>query len=226
MFSRKPLWILLIVLLVFPTACTPVATEPAVESTGIPTETPMPKATSTPMQPTMIPETATPERSSDEQEVPSAEQEELYKEWFLSYTSTVLLFETCDLMMGTHASFQQSEIDLVEARAELAAESNTIELVSRQFVNEVPSEATALFLAELDVDLQELIVVWEQMNASDTLGGAALEQELFNACTPFWENITTIAYAAMDAGVSENSLHEMDAQIEDIIDVMRNSVLE
>ena len=227
--SKKLLWLLPVLLVIFLTACTPTQTEPVVESISIPTDTPTLNATSTqPQQPTAtaMPETPTPTTSSNEQEIPSAEQEELYKEWFVPYTSTVLLFETCNMMIETHINFHENEIDLAEARTELLAESNTIELVNRQIVTEVPSEATAPFLWELDTDMQELIAIWENMNSSDDLGGLALSDPLFSACTPFWENISTIAYAAMDAGVSEDALREMDAEIQDIINELWHSVLE
>jgi hypothetical protein len=189
--------------------------------TQYPTDNPSSKASSTSTQTPIA--TATP---SEEQAMPSAGQEELKNEWFLPYTATILLFETCDMMMHTHWTFQKAEIDLVEARLELTVESNIIALVNAQIVNEIPSEQTGPFLWELDADMRGLIVVWEQMNSSDDLGGLAMRDTLFEACTPFWNNIETITYAAMDAGVSEVSLREMDAEIQDIIDELRNSVLE
>lgn len=230
--TQRLLIVLLVwtILLQLATACVSTATpkEPHRVSTTIstsainqyPTDSPTPKASTS----TQIPiATATP---SEEQAISSSDQEELKNEWFLPYTATVLLFETCDMMMHTHWTFQEAEIDLVEARSELAVESNFIALVNTQIVNEIPSEQTGPFLWELDADMGELIAVWEQMNSSDDLGGLAMRDMLFEACTPFWDNYETIAYAAMDAGVSEVSLREMEAEIEDILDELRNSVLE
>ena len=164
--------------------------------------------------------------SGEEPGMSSTGQEELKNEWFVPYTAASILFETCGMMMYTHATFQIAGIDLVEARSELAVEANFIALVETQIVNQVPTDRTGPFLWELDEDMRVLIDVWEQVNSSDDLGGPAMSEILFNACTPFHNNIETIAFAAMDAGVSEASLNEMDAEIQDIIDELINSVNE
>lgn len=144
---------------------------------------------------------------------PAADQAALQAEWRFAYTGGILLVETCLTVYATQDNFQQGQIELAEAQAELAVEANFLDLALQQLLAEVPSENAAAYIWQLDEQMRTLVDLWGRMN-SGQVGAPEITTDLDEACSALQQTVDALVTHAVQAGLSESSLREIEVQAE------------
>jgi predicted transcriptional regulator len=169
----------------------------------------------------------TPTSDQAASETPPSDQEALKDEWRQAYNHSELLFAICETMLTTQAEYGRGEIDITEARSDFAAEDNFLALVvTWQFDWVVSSEAVVPYYQRLMNDMEALIDISFQLSQmdDDEIASLVTEQAIFEACDSLFNTRQQIALAAMDAGLTEESLNEFFAEIKEIIEDIYNTI--
>jgi len=190
-----------------------------------PTEEPM--ATNAPT----MPPAATPLPAVQTSTPPSADQQALKVEWRIPYQSSMTLFSACELMFETLYPLQQGEKEIVEAREELSIESDLAAMGIKQYFQwVVPNETGFPVFMRLQSDIDALTGIFDQLMRADdaalALTAQAVIDSLGETCASLNETFGAAAMAAMQAGITEQSLRELESEIDEVINDYRDRILE
>jgi hypothetical protein len=210
----------------------PTATPDQVASETPPTdqenaETPTPDQVSSETPPTHQENVETPTPDQAASETLPADQEALKDEWRQAYNHSEILFAICEAMLTTQTEYGRGEIDITEARSDFAAEDNFLTFVyTWQVAWAGPSEAVTPHYMRLWDAMEALIDMSFQLSQmdDDEIASLVTEQAIFEACDALFKTRQQIALAAMDAGLTEESLDELYAEIKEIVDDIYNTI--
>jgi len=212
--------VMLLALLV--AACSRVA-EPGIAYT--PTEEP--KVTKAPT----MPPAATPFPAVQTSTPSGADQQALKVEWRIPYQSSMTLFSACEFMFETLYPLQQGEKEIAQAREELSIESDLAAMGVKQYFQwVVPHETGFPVFMRLQSDIDALTGIFDQLMQADDAKLAATAQAVIDSlgetCASLNETFGAAAMAAMQAGITEQSLRELESEIDEVINDYRDRILE
>lgn len=191
-------------------------------TTSIPTI--IPSSTLTPISTQEKPISPTPEE--EETRTPdTTAHDELMTVWRPVFQGTIILFSTCQVMFDTHSWFQENQIDLTEAKAQLAAESDFIEIVQRGTLEWLPTDEVATYKARLDRNLDTLIELWGRMDNGD-IGSQEITDPLFETCSSLGALQQEIVDMAIGAGLAIGEIDALGAEVDDIVQDIFDIMLE
>jgi len=206
-------------------ACGPIPTQPTATSTlESPSATPAPPTgTATPPPPLEPTPTRTPEEAQPQTLPP--DQEELIDEWRTPIQNAIILSSACEWMFETHSNFQQGDIDFEEAKEELGLEADFIRFARWFTVESYINETVAEFMWRLEVDMRSLIELIDTTQ-DDMIGSSEVLDALFPICGSLFDLQTEIVFTAMQAGLTEESVDEIDLSDSEMYTDFYDSIME
>jgi hypothetical protein len=151
----------------------------------------------------------------------AGDQESLKTVWRPAYNLGALLFETCTLVYQTHADFSQGEIGTDRAQDELEAESDSVEYVLNSITATSPeSDDIAAYLLQTEAQATAL-TAW--LGSQDNgLGTPQALDGIGHTCESLQNIMNSIFTQAQAAGLSRESLNELDEEMRPMIDDLYN----
>jgi hypothetical protein len=206
--SRSLIFIVLIIALLSLQACQAEAPPPPT-----PTFTLEPTATAT-TEPTPT-VTPTPESAV----TPVLDQEALKEEWSPAITGGTVIYALCPMIVDTAVRYQSGELDESEAFGEIFAEALFLQALSEAFDVWEPDPDGEIHKSTLELHLwvlQDVMGRWmnEEITAADVPG--LLEDE----CAAVYGTLVAIGQAASADGLSDESLNEIIAEIQQMLEAM------
>jgi formylglycine-generating enzyme required for sulfatase activity/Tol biopolymer transport system component len=159
---------------------------------------------------------------TDTQTAPSG-QEELKDEWRTAIHNSFILSTGCVWMFETHTNFQQGEIDLEEAKSDLAHESDYIAFTHWDIPEAYQNDIAAELMWRLEEEMRMLIELIDTTE-DDMIGSPEVLDILTPMCGTFMDLEADIAFAAMDAGLTEESISEIDPSSSELYDDFNNLI--
>lgn len=199
-------------------ACT-LSSTPAVQSEMNDQEQPAPTLTSTP--PTDLPAKVSPTVKAPPSPSPEGisknDQEALKAEWRRAVTSVEIMFAVCEQTYNTNAAFQQGQIDQAAADADLKEKASFLELAQRSLLSwKDVSELVAPYRLKLDNLSFELADLMYRLMSGE-MGSQEITQPLDDTCLALFNAQDEVVRAAMEAGLTEDSVNELDGEIKEIM---------
>ena len=143
-------------------------------------------------------------------------QEDLKQDWRLAVSSSEILFAACRAAYSINARLQKSEIDMVTAQAHLSVVSTIVAVILKgMFGWADPSEAVLPHKLLLEQEMAALIESLGRLEGGE-LGSAEVAAALQETCVSLQEAQTAIVSAAFAAGLTEASIRELEAEVEDM----------
>jgi hypothetical protein len=171
------------------------------------TTTPPPAATPTATaipQPQPTPTTQAVESQSD-----SSTDESLEDIWRYPIRNAITLFTACQYMFETQYAYQQGDIDLEKAKSEWSIESDLLVFTVWDSPAAYHSDATPTLMLRMEDNMRTLIELIDATGDED-MGSAETLDALLPICTNLQDLQTQVVFAAMDAGLSEEIIEELD----------------
>ena len=142
-------------------------------------------------------------------------------EWRPVYNMGALLFETCTLIYQTHYDFDQGVIDVDRAQVELAAEYDAVEYALGIIGSAAPEGDIAGSLLLQIEDEAALLTYWVEPQA-DRLGTPQALENIGLSCQSLQDIMTNVFNQAQAAGLSRESLNELDEEMQSRIEDLYN----
>lgn len=143
-------------------------------------------------------------------------QEELKQKWRLAVNGSGILFASCRAAFATHSRLQKNEIDAKTANDQLSTESFFVSLVLTWLFDWAdPSEIVLPLKIQLERDMEALIELLGRMEGGE-LGSPQVTDALSEACSALDRTQTKIVFAAFDAGLTEETVQELESEVEDM----------
>lgn len=193
--------------------CNPKSSQPT------PTAAPSQVASATP--PTDQDNLETPTSDQADSETLQSNQKALKDEWGQAYNHSTALFAICETMFVTQAEYGRGEIDITKAKLGFATEDNFLTIVYKWQVNwVVTGDAVVPYYQSLWNDMEALIDISFQLSQmdGDEIASPEIIEAMNEACEALFYTNHQIASAALDAGLTDESLNEVYADIKEIID--------
>ena len=184
--------------LLFITACTQTTPQPINAPSATPSLKPSPTHTSTPQ--------------AVETESPSVDQELLTEEWRIPIENAIVLFSACTFMFDTHVYYQQSKIDLAVAQEKLSLAADFLVIAEWFSPESYRSETSAALMLELELTMRALIE-WYDATGEEDIGTQETLDALFPICETAQTLQTDVVFTAMEAGLYEESVDEIDRDL-------------
>lgn len=192
-----------IISILFLTACSPAATQPPPTATFTQPPTLIPTLTNTPT----LTLTAT----------PLVNQEDLRMDWGPAFHGALVLNVGCDQVLLIADTFNQGEISSSEVDLGLLTVAMFILPVKENFDIWKPSSVVAPYKEKLWEDWETLFEVTKSWNNGD-ITSEDVPGKLSATCSSLYEILEEMGFAAMDAGMSEESLNELIVDIQEFIE--------
>jgi hypothetical protein len=171
------------------------------------TATPPPAATPTA---TTIPQPQpAPTARAIESQTDSSADESLEDIWRYPVQNAITLFTACQYMFETQYAHQQGDIDLEKAKTQWSIESDLLVFTVWDVPAAYHSDATATLMLRLEDNMRTLIELIDATDDED-MGSAETRDALLPICTKLQDLQTEVVFAAMDAGLSEAAIEELD----------------
>jgi hypothetical protein len=150
--------------------------------------------------------------------LPAAAQDELKDEWRPVLHSAWILFTSCQLMFETQARFVAQEIDMAEAGSALATISDAVDSVVSGYDDwRNPSEATAPYKVRLEPLTEVLVDLLNRMEGGGIVTDSVVADNLLNTCSSLSDLQDDASSAAMEAGLTLESMDELDYEVADLL---------
>ena len=141
----------------------------------------------------------------------------LKEEWSRAIQASEILFHSCTAAFAINARLQKNEIDITTANALLSDVSSFVAgVLTSLFEWGHPSENVLPFRTRLEQDIEVLIELLGRMETGE-IGSPEVTDALLEACSTLQDTQTDIVFTAFDAGLTEESVREIESQIDDII---------
>jgi hypothetical protein len=149
---------------------------------------------------------------------PAAIQASLKDEWRPVIQGASLLFASCEMMFDTYMDFQIEETNLAEAQAQLAVEAELIASVNSGIAAwSAPAPAAQPYLEQVVAYISKLNDLLARKEAGD-IGSFENTDLILDTCLSLFDLQDTIASAAVDAGIDEASMAELESENSAIIE--------
>ncbi len=144
-------------------------------------------------------------------ESPSDTKDELSLEdaWRFPIQNAITLFTACQYMYETQYAYQQGDIDLEKAKSEWSIESDLLAFSVWDSPAAYAVDTTAALMVRLEDNMRTLIELTDATGDED-MGSAETLDALLPICTSLQDLQTEVVFSAMDAGLSEETIEEID----------------
>lgn len=112
-------------------------------------------------------------------------------------------------MFETHSDYQQGKIDLPTAQADLSLAADFLAFAEWFSPESYRGETSAALMLELELNMRAL-VEWFDATGEEDIGTQETLDALFPICESAQELQTKVVFTAMDAGLSEEVIEELD----------------
>ncbi len=154
-------------------------------------------------------ETAPITTETGEPQSESPDQDALKEEWRSAINNAIMLSSACEWMFQTHSDFQQGKIEIEEAKLDLALEADFISWTLWDSPAAYQNKTGAEFMWELEMEMGGLIELIDTTD-DNMIGSTEVLDSLSLSCSSLLDLQTDIVYAAMDAGLTKESIKEID----------------
>ncbi|NIS82369.1 MAG: hypothetical protein GTO14_19665 [Anaerolineales bacterium] len=137
------------------------------------------------------------------------DQEVLKDEWRSAIQNAIILSSACEWMFETHTNFQQGEINLEEAKEDLSLESDFISFTRWDILEAYQNELVAEFMWRLEGEIGVLVELVDKTD-DGMIDSPEVFDTLFPTCGSLLDLQSEIVFTAMDAGLTEESIDEID----------------
>jgi len=146
---------------------------------------------------------------------PAVDQEALKDEWGSAINNAIILSSTCEWMFETYMTFQEGEIDLQKANSQLSLEADFVSRTDWDLPEAYENEVAAAFMLTLETQMGGLIELIDTTNNNKIESSEALDT-LYPVCGSLFDLLSEIVHAAMEAGLTEESVNEIDVSRTDM----------
>ncbi len=128
-------------------------------------------------------------------------------------------------MFEIHFDYGEEEIDLAQARTRLSAASDFIAFSLQDlYTGPVPTEAVAPYVLQLEQQAEDLIATLDPLE-DEAIGSYEVLDSLLGTCGSIDRLLAEIVNVSMEAGLSEDSVDEIDEAISPMIKEIYDIVL-